>query len=131
MERGNGAKADPKLPPELSHVSITLPHTSDGNIACNFGRHHPEPHPTHINDPGYQQWKQKQAQALRIGINGLEQQRRKHCLFDHIVFEASKLTFCPSSQSKLSAADLADLQKATKFDKKELQQWYKGTNAKS
>jgi len=30
------------------------------------------------------------------------------------------------AQSKLSAADLADLQKATKFDKKELQQWYKG-----
>jgi hypothetical protein len=35
------------------------------------------------------------------------------------------LTFCPS-QSKLSQQDLADLQKVTKFDKKELQQWYKG-----
>ncbi|OCF75769.1 calcium-binding protein NCS-1 [Kwoniella mangroviensis CBS 8886] len=30
------------------------------------------------------------------------------------------------SQSKLSADDLADLQKNTYFDKKELQQWYKG-----
>jgi Ca2+-binding EF-hand superfamily protein len=29
-------------------------------------------------------------------------------------------------QSKLSQQDLADLQKVTKFDKKELQQWYKG-----
>ena len=31
------------------------------------------------------------------------------------------------SQSKLSQQELADLQKATHFDKKELQQWYKGT----
>lgn len=30
------------------------------------------------------------------------------------------------NQSKLSAEDLADLQKNTYFDKKELQQWYKG-----
>jgi len=30
------------------------------------------------------------------------------------------------AQSKLSQQDLADLQKVTKFDKKELQQWYKG-----
>lgn len=31
------------------------------------------------------------------------------------------------SQSKLSQQELAELQKATHFDKKELQQWYKGT----
>jgi hypothetical protein len=30
------------------------------------------------------------------------------------------------SQSKLSQQELVDLQKATYFDKKELQQWYKG-----
>lgn len=30
------------------------------------------------------------------------------------------------SQSKLSSQELGDLQKATHFDKKELQQWYKG-----
>ncbi|QIW98885.1 hypothetical protein AMS68_004403 [Peltaster fructicola] len=30
------------------------------------------------------------------------------------------------SQSKLSQQELSDLQKATHFDKKELQQWYKG-----
>lgn len=33
------------------------------------------------------------------------------------------------SQSKLSQAELNDLQRATHFDKKELQQWYKGTQA--
>lgn len=31
------------------------------------------------------------------------------------------------SQSKLSPTQLEDLQRATHFDKKELQQWYKGT----
>lgn len=31
------------------------------------------------------------------------------------------------SQSKLTQQELTDLQKATHFDKKELQQWYKGT----
>jgi len=30
------------------------------------------------------------------------------------------------SQSKLTQQELNDLQKATHFDKKELQQWYKG-----
>lgn len=30
------------------------------------------------------------------------------------------------SQSKLTQQELTDLQKATHFDKKELQQWYKG-----
>ncbi|RYP37238.1 hypothetical protein DL767_003057 [Monosporascus sp. MG133] len=34
--------------------------------------------------------------------------------------------FTPDSQSKLSQEQLAELQKSTHFDKKELQQWYKG-----
>ena len=33
---------------------------------------------------------------------------------------------CLISQSKLSQEELAQLQKSTHFDKKELQQWYKG-----
>ena len=32
----------------------------------------------------------------------------------------------PARQSKLSPSQLDELQKATHFDKKELQQWYKG-----
>lgn len=32
----------------------------------------------------------------------------------------------PFRQSKLSQEQLAELQKSTHFDKKELQQWYKG-----
>jgi neuronal calcium sensor 1 len=38
----------------------------------------------------------------------------------------NELTIKFYSQSKLSQQELADLQKATHFDKKELQQWYKG-----
>lgn len=37
------------------------------------------------------------------------------------------LTFlCEYSQSKLSQEQLQELQNSTHFDKKELQQWYKG-----
>lgn len=36
-----------------------------------------------------------------------------------------------SSQSKLSQDQLAELQKSTHFDKKELQQWYKGASSSS
>lgn len=39
------------------------------------------------------------------------------------------LTVCFHSQSKLSQQELVELQKATHFDKKELQQWYKGKGA--
>ena len=35
----------------------------------------------------------------------------------------------PSRQSKLSQDQLVELQKSTHFDKKELQQWYKGESA--
>lgn len=39
------------------------------------------------------------------------------------------LTPLARRQSKLSQEQLSELQKSTHFDKKELQQWYKGTNA--
>ena len=45
---------------------------------------------------------------------------------DHLVLEVDRLILRFHSQSKLSQQELADLQKATHFDKKELQQWYKG-----
>jgi hypothetical protein len=46
---------------------------------------------------------------------------------DHTQIEDMKLIVRHRSQSKLSQQELAELQKATHFDKKELQQWYKGT----
>ncbi len=45
----------------------------------------------------------------------------------HLEMVKEKLTVHRKhSQSKLSQQELVDLQKATHFDKKELQQWYKG-----
>lgn len=38
----------------------------------------------------------------------------------------TRLSFVWRSQSKLSQEQLLELQKSTHFDKKELQQWYKG-----
>ncbi|KAL9078872.1 MAG: hypothetical protein Q9157_002208 [Trypethelium eluteriae] len=45
---------------------------------------------------------------------------------DEMTIERDQLTYDHHSQSKLSQQELSDLQKATHFDKKELQQWYKG-----
>ncbi|KAF2271251.1 EF-hand [Westerdykella ornata] len=46
--------------------------------------------------------------------------------YGHYCQQDETLTVHYHSQSKLSQQELADLQKATHFDKKELQQWYKG-----
>lgn len=114
------------LPSSLSHLPLHLSKSAEGKVGCNFGRQHPEHQPTDADAPGHDQWRQKRDQALLIAANGLEEQRRRFCLFDCIVFEKLRLTFNAKSQSKLSTQDLSELQKATKFDKKELQQWYKG-----
>lgn len=96
--------------------------------AINFAR----PRPMRIprpDSPSYPAYKEKLQTAMRINI---------HRDFDselaktgsgiaHFEIQGNKLMTCEcSSQSKLSQQELADLQKATHFDKKELQQWYKG-----
>jgi hypothetical protein len=69
----------------------------------------------------------KQECALKIGINDFEREITKSTGVSHFEITADKLTLHRHSQSKLSQQELIDLQKATHFDKKELQQWYKGT----
>ena len=59
--------------------------------------------------------------------SGLLYQRLKHRAIacgEALSLEEYKLTSL--RQSKLSASQLEELQRATHFDKKELQQWYKG-----
>jgi hypothetical protein len=52
---------------------------------------------------------------------------RKSTGLSYAEIKEDVLTLHPHhSQSKLSQQELSDLQKATHFDKKELQQWYKG-----
>lgn len=65
--------------------------------------------------------------ALRTAIHHLEEELGLRSTVSRISLETDRLTLHPhNSQSKLSQQELSDLQKATHFDKKELQQWYKG-----
>ena len=64
--------------------------------------------------------------ALKLGIPGNgSTQNATHCA-GRRERERKGLTPAVSRQSKLSTDQLAELQKSTHFDKKELQQWYKG-----
>ena len=63
---------------------------------------------------------------MKIGVHGLQEEVAKSTGVGKIDVLKGKLTVHFRSQSKLSQQELSDLQKATHFDKKELQQWYKG-----
>jgi hypothetical protein len=74
----------------------------------------------------YSTYKAKQEFALKIGVHGLQEEMAKSTGVGKIDVLKGKLMVHFRSQSKLSQQELSDLQKATHFDKKELQQWYKG-----
>lgn len=85
--------------------------------------------PSHVPRPtssSYPAFKAKQDCALKIGVHDLEQELDKSTGVSRIETWKGKLTVHFRSQSKLSQQELSELQKATHFDKKELQQWYKG-----
>ncbi|KAL9095383.1 MAG: hypothetical protein Q9165_002254 [Trypethelium subeluteriae] len=69
-------------------------------------------------------------QERHIALQVAAKQRTKELChwtgLDEMTIESDRLTYNYNSQSKLSQQELSDLQKATHFDKKELQQWYKG-----
>lgn len=94
--------------------------------AINYARPRPArvPRPTSGSWPVYME---KLATALKIGLHGKWEHRIKSGTgIAHIELTEHTLTVYRYSQSKLSQQELIDLQKATHFDKKELQQWYKG-----
>ena len=96
------------------------------NGPINYAR----PRPFHIPrviSQSYPAFKGKQECALKISIHEIfDEELRKSTGLSHLEIVKDKLTIHPHSQSKLSQQELSDLQKATHFDKKELQQWYKG-----
>jgi hypothetical protein len=98
-------------------ISITTPE-----------RHHPWMAPKK-EEPGYYEYLKKLRDTMLIAVT-VKSKRLAQALEGRyaIIVESDKLTveFKLHSQSKLSQTDLAELQKATKFDKKELQPWYKG-----
>jgi hypothetical protein len=97
-------------------------------LALNFARLHHTGLPRH-DEPGYTHYKAARDGALATAVRQFEQELGSRCAIDYTELENEKLIVHHYSQSKLSQQELADLQKATHFDKKELQQWYKGAHS--
>jgi len=98
--------------------------------SLNFARKRPK----HIPRPesgSYHQYKITQLITLRNAVNQRNHELSARTGVLYMIFASDELIIEPDSQSKLSQQELSDLQKATHFDKKELQQWYKGMLARS
>jgi len=103
-----------------------VPLLAHGHPPLNFARQHQTEVPHH-DDPGYARYRAMRTVAFSNGVKSFEDGLSSWCPVEHIALEDERLIVRYHSQSKLSQQELADLQKATHFDKKELQQWYKGT----
>ncbi|KAF2835622.1 EF-hand [Patellaria atrata CBS 101060] len=116
-DRSNSMASDRSVP-LLAHPS---PNQSN-NFARLHHQHVPQPH-----EDGYEQYKKNRDKALFAAVRTMEHEMATHSCFEYIIVQNNEeLIVNLHSQSKLSQQELADLQKATHFDKKELQQWYKG-----
>lgn len=116
----NGGK-----PHELSIGASELPIVRDLLCPLKLARpRHPRiPRQDSYSYPGY---KERRDLALELAVRERERELALRAGVDSVHLEGEILTLRYHSQSKLSQQELADLQKATHFDKKELQQWYKG-----
>lgn len=94
-------------------------------VPLNFARLHHTNIPS-PGDPDYLHYQAVQKVALTNAVKLFEQELAARSPIEHIELLNETLIVQTRSQSKLSQQELADLQKATHFDKKELQQWYKG-----
>ncbi|CZT14346.1 probable regulator of phosphatidylinositol-4-OH kinase protein [Ramularia collo-cygni] len=112
--------------PDMPTVDEHSPTTRRISIAGHAAR----PRPCHIprcESQSYPSFKAKQECALLIGLKEFAREFARSTGITHTDTSTDMLTVNYShSQSKLSQQELLDLQKATHFDKKELQQWYKG-----
>lgn len=106
---------------DSTNQNETLPQLS----LANHARRRPSHVPRQVSS-SYPAFKAKQECALKICVNGLAEEVAKSTGMGRIEMLKGKLTVYFRSQSKLSQQELSELQKATHFDKKELQQWYKG-----
>ncbi|GAB7340963.1 hypothetical protein MBLNU457_7304t1 [Dothideomycetes sp. NU457] len=92
-----------------------------GNVGRRRPRHIPRP-----ESGSYHQYKIARLITLRNAVNQRNREFTARTGVTCMTFTSNELIIEPNSQSKLSQQELSDLQKATHFDKKELQQWYKG-----
>tara|TARA_R110002003_G_scaffold433_10_gene19773 strand:- start:12373 stop:12852 length:480 start_codon:yes stop_codon:yes gene_type:complete len=116
--------SQPHIPPGAHDVPLMdQPHSP-----LKFARLHHAQVPRH-DEAGYTHYKAARDSALANAVRTLEKELGARCAVDCLQLESQTLIVRHHSQSKLSQQELADLQKATHFDKKELQQWYKGAHA--
>jgi hypothetical protein len=117
------------LQPHIPLGANEAPLLEQRHAPLNFARLHyaPAPHP---DEPGYAHYRAARDAALANAVRALEKELGARCAVQHVQVESEKLIVRHYSQSKLSQQELADLQKATHFDKKELQQWYKGAHSR-
>ena len=98
--------------------------------STNTARQRPKHVPRHTSSD-YLQVREQTKTAFQIAMTNLWEELGKLTGVAGLGFRADSLTCIPHgcSQSKLSQQELSDLQKATHFDRKELQQWYKGMSS--
>ncbi|PNS15400.1 calcium-binding protein NCS-1 [Sphaceloma murrayae] len=96
----------------------------DAFLVVNNARQRPRHIPRHPSG-SYPEFKACQTAALKAAIHHLEHELGSRTGITRIIIREQEL-IVDTSQSKLTQQELQDLQKATHFDKKELQQWYKG-----
>ncbi|KAK1020042.1 Calcium-binding protein NCS-1, partial [Friedmanniomyces endolithicus] len=119
----DGNDEDQLNPNEQASQQHERPNPFSGSI--NLARARPLRIPR-VASESYPAFHRKQVAALKIAITGLEQEIRSSTGISYFSLNGHKLTLHrEGSQSKLSQQELQDLLKATHFDKKELQQWYK------
>jgi hypothetical protein len=106
--------------------SRELPLLTQEHTPLKFARQHHKDVPHQDDHPDYHHHCAVCHIAFSNAITCLEQELSAGTPVERIVLGKTTLTVHYHSQSKLSQQELADLQKATHFDKKELQQWYKG-----
>ncbi|KAK0792033.1 Calcium-binding protein NCS-1 [Friedmanniomyces endolithicus] len=122
----DGNDEDQLNPNEQASQQHERPNPFSGSI--NLARARPLRIPR-VASESYPAFHRKQVAALKIAITGLEQEIRSSTGISYFSLNGHKLTLHrEGSQSKLSQQELQDLLKATHFDKKELQQWYKGVS---
>ncbi|KAF2008462.1 EF-hand [Aaosphaeria arxii CBS 175.79] len=111
--------------PHIPLGTRVVPLLAHEHPPLNFARRHNAPIPNHC-DPEYHHYQASRTVALANGVSNLHTELSTRCPVELLTMKNHSLTITYHSQSKLSQQELADLQKATHFDKKELQQWYKG-----
>jgi hypothetical protein len=116
------------LPLRMPSQAHGMPLLEYNHPPLRFARRHHSDIPRH-DEAGYTRYKDMLEIALANAIRELKDELGSRCTIKCLEIQNQKLIVYHYSQSKLSQQELADLQKATHFDKKELQQWYKGAQA--